>query len=174
MGHAFITGGIGSGKTYLAMRLHERTRLSLVSLDGVFFDLSSCNHREQRSPIERNRELAKQMVDGSRIFEGWHFGGWLIPLYRTLSVSVIVDTPLELRKNRIQTRFERRKAGMEPDPFPRGGSDHLENLLQWTALFNADVCEAAIREFAPADCVFMRTDGSDEGFEEIAATMQSR
>jgi deoxyadenosine/deoxycytidine kinase len=159
MTHTFITGGIGSGKTYLANSLHSLTGVKVVSLDAIFFDMDSPVHRREKEAVLREEELLHSLESKVSIFEGWHFGDWLIPLYRAISLVIIVDTPLEIRKERIKARFKRRKAGIEIDPFPKGGKDHLENLLKWTNMFDADKAEIEIRKYCHCDCRFLRDDG---------------
>ncbi|MCX6972166.1 MAG: hypothetical protein NTV93_18720 [Verrucomicrobia bacterium] len=168
MAHTFITGGIGSGKTRLAARLQEITGFGVVSLDAIFFDLSSANHREKKEPSVRGSELERELQKEHQIFEGWHFGDWLIPLYRRLSFVIIVDVPLELRQERIKARFHLRKAGQEFDPFPKGDNQHLENLLQWTRIFDADRTQEEIGRFCPKECSFIREDGLTSRIESIA------
>jgi len=168
MAHTFVTGGIGSGKTYLAARLGELTGLGVVGLDCLFFNLESSTHRDKKDEQTRNQELASQFRPLPQIFEGWHFGDWLIPLYQRLSVVVVVDTPLELRRQRIRERYERRKSGAEPDPFPNADADHLANLLEWTRKFDAQSAEEELRHFTPLGCEFYRTDGSCDRATEIA------
>ena len=160
MVHIFITGGIGSGKTYLANELGTMTGVNVVSLDAIFFDMDSPVHRREKETMLRDEELTYFLNSSQEsIFEGWHFGDWLIPLYRAISFVIIVDTPLEVRKDRIKDRFKRRKAGLDIDPFPKGGNNHLENLLKWTELFDADTTEKEIRKYCHYNCRFLRDDG---------------
>ena len=168
MKHIFITGAIGSGKTYLAETLRTKTGFPLVSLDEVFFDLTSVRHREKRSRADRSQMLAEALEKSCSIFEGWHFGEWLHPLYSMLGLAVIINAPLDLRCERIRERFERRKSGVEPDPFPLGGSEHLENLLKWTELFDADTTEEIIKGAGSSELTVIRTDGLTCNIEEIA------
>ena len=168
LAHIFITGAIGSGKTHLAAQLREITGFNVVSLDAIFFDLASANHREKKMPPVRDSELEKELQKEPQIFEGWHFGDWLIPLYRSLSFVIIVDVPLELRQERIKTRFHHRKSGKEFDPFPKGDNQHLENLLQWTRMFDADRTQEEIGRFCPKECSFIREDGLTSRVETIA------
>jgi hypothetical protein len=174
MRHVLITGGIGSGKSFLAEQLQYSTGVSIVSLDCIYFDLESPVHRECRPLEARTKLLAEHIGDRCCIFEGWHFGEWLYPLYRSLYLTVIVDTPVEIRLDRIRTRFQNRKAGNEPDPFPKGGPEHLENLLKWTSMFDTSRCEAEIRNIAPSDMIVIRTNGFDYRNEEIASLIRNK
>jgi hypothetical protein len=174
MQHAFITGGIGSGKSFLAEQIRLATDACLVSLDYIYFDLESPDHRKCRPLEERTNLLTRHIGGKCSIFEGWHFGEWLHPLYRSLYLTVIVDTPLEIRLDRIRRRFQNRKAGIERDPYPKGGTEHLENLLKWTSMFDTSKCEAEIRNIAPSDMIVIRTNGFDYRNEEIASLIRNK
>jgi len=153
-----VTGAIGSGKTYLSDQLGRVAQCDVVSLDAIYFDLKALEHRKVRE-LPNRVELLRQHLSFSCVFEGWHFGDWLVPLYQQLSRVVIVDTPLDVREKRIRDRFERRKAGLESNPFPFADESHLQNLLKWTNLFSADATLGEIRKYCPADCEFYTDDG---------------
>ena len=159
MNNIFVTGGIWSGKTYLSKSLSKSTNMTSVSLDDIFFDLSSEIHRKKREDIPRNEMLCEYVNQGNLIFEGWHFGDWLVPLYKSLKLLIIVDTPIELRKERIKKRFEDRKSGKEEDPFPNGGKEHLVNLLKWTELFDVTNTQKEIKRHCSSSCIFLQYDG---------------
>ena len=165
--HTFIAGGIGSGKSHLAQMLSTLTKADVVSLDAIFFDFESPIHRKERDTALKDAMLHLRLVQPPSIFEGWHFGDWLIPLYRCVSLVIIIDAPLELREQRIEERFNRRKAGLEFDPFPRGGTEHLANLLRWTRMFDADRAEKEIRAYSSSNCRFLR----DAGFGTVLNQM---
>lgn len=112
----FITGAIGSGKTHAANLLGNRTGLELVSLDSIVFDLHSDTHRATKSPQVRDAELARLLEKRNVLFEGWHFGQWLVPMYQRLHRVIMIDTPLPVRIERIKEHYRRRKAGSSPTP----------------------------------------------------------
>jgi dephospho-CoA kinase len=159
MEHFYITGAIGSGKTTLAETLSRILHRKVLSLDALFFDLESSIHRKKKEPLQRDKELLTHLAEKNMIFEGWHLGDWLIPLVRSVSLVVIVDTPLELRLQRIENRFNRRKAGLEFDPFPNSDPKHLSNLFKWTKMFDANESEKEIRKHCSSECLFLRDDG---------------
>jgi len=156
--HTLVTGAIGSGKTSLSLQLGSVSQREVVSLDAIYFDLDAPEHRKVRE-VSARLELLRVRMSKPRIFEGWHFGDWLIPLYHQLSAVIIVDTPLETREQRIRDRFTRRKAGLEPDPFPLADEHHLHNLLKWTRLFSPEGIRKEILQFCPAQCEFHIDDG---------------
>ena len=161
----FVTGPIGSGKTYAAGRLAEQLGSGIVSLDEVFFDLKSPVHRKRRDESERASVLLQHLTHSHVVFEGWHFGDWLIPMYKKLDLLVVVDTPLAVREDRIRRRFENRKAGLEADPFPLGDEGHLQNLLKWTQLFDLEKTLAEITAHAPAECRIVYSNSDLDGLD---------
>ena len=161
----FVTGAIGSGKTYAATKLTGRVSADFVSLDAIFFDSCSAIHRERRDLSERDAQLCLSLKRDHVVFEGWHFGDWLIPMYKRLGLLLIIDAPLALREERIRSRFERRKAGREEDPFPLGGEDHLQNLLKWTRLFDPEETVAEIGKYVSAQCRIVYSNSDLDGLD---------
>jgi dephospho-CoA kinase len=149
MNHIFITGGIGSGKTYSAAYLSERFHYQSVSLDELFFNFKSIIHRERKNVEIRNGELKSKLKKDKLIFEGWNWGEWLIPMYKTLNLVLIIETPENIRVERIIKRYTSRKAGNEYDP------DHLDNLIKWTKLWKKEAIISEIKKDCPKDCVFI-------------------
>ena len=46
----FVTGAIGSGKTYASKRLGDTMGLRVVALDTIYFNLASADvHRERKT-----------------------------------------------------------------------------------------------------------------------------
>lgn len=167
--HTFVTGAIGSGKTCFSARLGRLARCDVISLDAIYFDLAASEHRKVRD-LPQRLALLRQQLSVPRIFEGWHFGDWLVPLYQHLSRVIIIDTPLAIREQRIRDRFDRRKAGIEPNPFPLADESHLQNLLTWTKLFAVDATRTEIRNHCPPGCEFYLDDGFGSYFEQHLQT----
>jgi adenylate kinase family enzyme len=155
MNRIFITGGIGSGKTYSAAYLSERYCYQNVSLDELFFNFNSIIHRERKSVESRNNELNNKLKEDKLIFEGWNWGEWLIPMYKCLNLVLIIDTPEDIRVERIIKRYTLRKAGNEYDPYPNSDPNHLNNLIKWTKLWNKEVIVNEIKKDCPKDCDFI-------------------
>jgi dephospho-CoA kinase len=155
MSRIFITGGIGSGKTFSAQYLSNKYGYRHVPLDAIYFDLESTVHREKRSPESRNAELLKNLKPTNTIFDGWHFGEWLVPMYKAVNLVLIIEVDESIRVERILQRYALRKAGMEYDPFPNGDNEHLNNLIKWTKLWNKDKIVAEIKRTCSEDCIFI-------------------
>lgn len=133
----FITGAVGSGKSFVAQRVARDLNLPIISLDDCFFDLESDSYRKKRDAADRFTRLAKAISGNEWVAEGWHFGPWLNPLFERVTCICIVDTPLHIRYWRITKRFAKRKLGLQNDPYAKGGFSHLLKLYQWTKLFDA-------------------------------------
>ena len=69
-----ITGGSGSGKTYLASRISLLTGIPLTSMDDLTYDFSQ-THRfsHKRSIPERQQLLAKVMSKNKWVLEGGYY-----------------------------------------------------------------------------------------------------
>lgn len=158
MKRIYITGAIGSGKTFAARRLGDAWRIPHHSLDPVVFDLESPTYRQRFPDAIRDDKLRDLVAGDSWIIEGWYRSDWLIPIYRRAEVVLLLDTPLAVRYWRITTRFLRRKLGLIHDPVPMGGLKHLGRLLKWTRLFNAETMRTEIAQYTGLDCqiVIMR------------------
>lgn len=152
MKRIYITGAIGSGKTYAARLLGETLHLPHHSLDPIVFDLDAKAYRQRFPETVRDEKLRVLVATGSWIIEGWHRGEWLIPIYQGADCVWLLDTPLSRRYWRIIARFTRRKLGLIPDPVPLGGLKHLGRLLKWTRLFDAKAMRAEIARHARQDC----------------------
>lgn len=111
---------------------------------------------------QRDRELADALKTQTAIFEGWHFGEWLVPLYAKLTAAIVLDVPLDVRETRIRERQRARKAGEIHDPFPLSGEDHLQNMLRWTSMFSVDRTVEEIRTHAPSTCEVVVTTTDDD------------
>jgi len=144
----FVTGAIGSGKTYFSNYISRKTGVPVTSLDEIFFDLKSKELRKEQDSKIRDERLLNTTKDDYSIYEGWHFGNWLIPMYKILDAVIIVDTLLDERILRINKRFENRKMGHEIDPYPSAGTDHLNNLIKWTKLWDEKKVLDEIRLFS--------------------------
>lgn len=152
MKRIYITGAIGSGKTYAARLFSETLHLPHHSLDPIVFDLDAKAYR-QRFPETVRDEKLRVLVDGdSWIIEGWYRGAWLNSVYQRADGVLLLNPPLSRRYRRIIARFTRRKLGLIPDPVPLGGLKHLGRLLKWTRLFDPEAMRADIARHARQDC----------------------
>jgi len=152
MKRIYITGAIGSGKSYAARLLSETLHLSHHSLDPIVFDLDATAYRQRFPETVRDEKLRVLMDGDSWIIEGWYRGDWLHSVYQRADCVLLLDTPLLRRYWRIIARFMRRKLGWIPDPVPLGGWKHLGRLLKWTRLFDAEAMRAEIAQHARQDC----------------------
>ena len=152
MKRIYITGAIGSGKSYAARLLGETLRIPHQSLDPIVFDLDAEAYRKRFAETVRDEKLRELVAADSWIIEGWYRGDWLNPVYQQADAVLLLDTPLALRYWRIVARFTRRKLGLIPDPVPLGGWKHLGRLLKWTRLFDAQQMQAEICKHTGPGC----------------------
>ena len=162
MNKLYITGAIGSGKTYSSKYISRKTNFAVIALDEILFDHKSKETRKKHDDKTRDELLLNSLKLDSSIYEGWHFGQWLIPMYKIIDTVIIVDTPLEERIVRIKKRFENRKSGIEIDPFPSAGIDHLNNLLKWTRLWNEEKILTEIKSFSKLELKVFKVKHVDE------------
>lgn len=102
-----IIGGPGSGKTYSANKLQEKTELTAYNLDHVFWDQSK-NKYIRSSEESRTEKLNKILSNESWIIEGVYYK-WLEDSFREADIIIILNPPVLLRQWRIFKRFLLRK-----------------------------------------------------------------
>ena len=158
MSKIFMTGGIGAGKTYSAKLMADNYNMAHVSLDEIFFDLKSTNHRERKRQDLRDMELSCALNGHNAIYEGWFSGEWLAPLFSIIDLVVFIETPIDIRISRIKERYRRRKCGLEFDPYPNGGEEHLNNLIKWTALYSKEKIRSEIMNYNK-NCSYIEISG---------------
>ena len=154
----FITGGVGSGKTFSSKLIANAIGSNYHTLDEFFFDFKSSEYLKERSAEERDAMLINLISSESWVIEGWYFGDWLIPIYQNIDYAILIDTPLSKRKFRIIHRFFKRKLGLIYDPVSMGGIAHLGKLLKWTKRFNLTRHENDILKNCQPTCCIVRVD----------------
>lgn len=148
----FITGGVGSGKTFSSRLIANSIGSDYYALDEIFFDFKSSEYMKKRLPEERDAMLLNLISSESWVIEGWHFGDWVIPIYQNIDYVILLDTPLAKRRFRVIHRFCRRKLGLIYDPVPMSGILHLVKLLKWTKRSNVTRHENDILENCQSTC----------------------
>ena len=119
-----VVGNSGSGKTWLARRLAEKTTASLVHLDEVFWLPGGFN--EKRDPSEVSRLIEARRAETEWIVEGV-YGNLAKQFLPTALTLVWLDMPWSVCKRRLEFRGSESKAHMERKQSDQG----LRELLRW-------------------------------------------
>ena len=132
----FVTGAIGSGKTYASKRLGHTMGLRVVALDTIYFNLASADvHRERKTPSLRDHELAETLDSGTRssrdgtLESGWYRctddsapPSFLMCHWRSVRKESKRDTDGERVEKSRSVSAGRRCAPREPSENARGSS----------------------------------------------------
>jgi adenylate kinase family enzyme len=69
-----ITGGSGSGKTYLGKKIAEQTKIELTSMDKVAYDFSKTTKFDHKKPEQEiKKEIQKILKRKKWIIEGGYY-----------------------------------------------------------------------------------------------------
>ena len=129
-----IIGCSGSGKTYLALKLVEKLRLSHFDLDNIFWDNSEA-YGTKREDDERDKLLSSALDEPSWVIEGVYYK-WCLNTFDQADIIILLEPKLKLCKSRIKKRFIKRKLGLEKGK--KETLKSLKELLKWTDKFYSD------------------------------------
>jgi adenylate kinase family enzyme len=119
-----VVGNSGSGKTWLARRLAENTRTSVIHLDEIFWLPGGFN--EKRDPSEISRLIDAKKVEADWIVEGVY--GNLAKLFLPSALTLVwLDLPWSACKRRLELRGCESKAHMAREQSAQG----LQELIRW-------------------------------------------
>lgn len=119
-----VVGNSGSGKTWLAKRLAEKTGTSVVHLDEVFWLPGSFN--EKRDPLDISRVIDARRAESRWIVEGVY--GNLAKQFLPSALTLVwLDLPWSVCKQRLELRGSESKAHMEREQSDQG----LRDLIRW-------------------------------------------
>ncbi len=102
-----IVGAPGSGKTFCANKLEQKTGLVAYDLDSVFWDQSQNSYIRAREEV-RDEKLANILRNESWIVEGVYYK-WLADSFQDADIIIILNPSVYLRQWRIFKRFLHRK-----------------------------------------------------------------
>ncbi len=131
----YISGSVGSGKTFLAERIAAIKGIPYYNLDPIVWDLDSKVYRKPRDPEYRDQVFKEILSSDQWIVEGGYDREWDVPFYQQADLLIVLKPSPWLRVYRIIIRFIQRKLRLIPDPFG-GGAIHLLRLLRWTLTFD--------------------------------------
>ncbi len=97
----YITGGPGSGKTFLSRNLSKKYNINLMELDDIFWD----NEYKMENEDKRNNKL-KNFLDNNKewIIEGTYYD-WLTNVFEQCDKIIFINSNSIIRDYRIISRF---------------------------------------------------------------------
>ena len=130
-----ILGAAGGGKTTLGRALAERLDVAHLDTDDAYWLPTDPPFREKRPVPERIALLRGALDAGDRCVLTVSLSGWGDELVPLLDGVALLDTPVELRVQRLAAR-ERERYGDAVDP--RGAlHERHAALLDWAAAYDA-------------------------------------
>jgi adenylate kinase family enzyme len=125
---SIIVGNSGSGKTWLATRLGERSGAHVVHLDDIFWEPGG--FEQKRSPDEVARLIDAHRAETNWIVEGVYgdLAGEFIP---DADVLLWLDFPWSACRRRIESRASAGDTYMGRKPTERS----LRDLLNWAEAY---------------------------------------
>ena len=124
----YIIGGPGAGKTYLASRLAEESKIPHYDLDDLQWDNKADAYGVKRDPAERDRLLCEILEQTDWIIEGVYYA-WCGRCFEDADKIYLLRVPRRTYRYRLIRRFIRRKLGLEKGKKETVGS--LLRLLEW-------------------------------------------
>jgi adenylate kinase family enzyme len=180
--HIHLTGASGAGVTTLGCALAARLGAVQLDTDTFYWLPTESPFKTKRTVEERLRMLREAFARAEN--SGWilsgSIGSWGGPLVRLFDLVAFVDTPTEVRMDRLHER-ERRRVGAAMDP----GGEHHESVmafLDWASRYETGdhgggrsraVHEAWLKA---VPCPVLRLDGTrpiEALAEEVEATWQA-
>jgi len=131
----WITGAVASGKTTLAKKLS-------IEKNCLYYELDNLVHIRRRSGnLRRNSCEIKEILEKIYAHESWIVEGVYREDYHALldkvDCIVVLETPLEIRNNRILTRWVRQRYGFELCSY-NPTVKMLSSMYNWSSGYEAD------------------------------------
>jgi len=121
----YITGGPGSGKTFLSNKISEEYNLQLLELDNIVWD---DNYKEVTTD-KRNENLLFFLSNNTNwIIEGTYFE-WLEKIFAECDFIIFIQSNSIIRDYRIIKRFIMKK--IKKDNNKKEGLVNLIHMIAW-------------------------------------------
>lgn len=139
-----ILGAAGAGKTTLGRALAGRIGCAHADTDDAYWLPTDPPFREKRPVAERVARLRATLDAHARCILTGSLSGWGDELVPLLDGVALLDTPVELRLQRLAAR-ERERYGAAID---LGGACHEAHaaLMEWAAAYDAGTAPGRSRE----------------------------
>ncbi len=102
----YIFGGTASGKTTLAKKISETTKIPFYTTDEFVYKKDWIN---KYSDNQRDSMLKKTANRKRWIIEGVHRGDWIFPAFKKADFVIILDLPRRVLLKRVIARYIKRK-----------------------------------------------------------------
>jgi adenylate kinase family enzyme len=99
-----LSGGPGSGKSYVAAKISAAYGITPYALDDLFWDPSAATYGVQADPQTRDQALAAIVAQDAWVIEGAYYK-WLTPSFERADLIIILNPSVWLRDWRIVKRF---------------------------------------------------------------------
>jgi len=129
MNRIHIIGGPGSGKTYLAQKLHRTLNLPLCQLDNLFWANDTGSYGIRTESEERDKKLRSFISGPAWIVEGVYYA-WVTDSFKHADMILVLTPGPIVRDIRILKRFILRKLHLIPSQ-KKETLRSLMDLLQW-------------------------------------------
>jgi adenylate kinase family enzyme len=158
-----IIGSGGSGKTTVARRVAERTRLPLIHLDSLYWRAGW-----QPTPADEWRATVEQLVSRDAWILDGNYGGTLDRRFQACDTVVFLDLPQIVCLWRVLTRQLRHFGEVRPE-LPVGCREGLSwEFLVWIWTYPARRRGGILRRLAALDKVrrvaILQSDAAIEEF----------
>ena len=106
MNRIYLFGGTASGKTTLAKKISEITKIPFYTTDEFVYKKDWTN---KYSDSRRDAMLKKAANKKKWIIEGVHRGDWIFPAFKKADFVIILDLPRKVLLKRVISRYIKRK-----------------------------------------------------------------
>lgn len=135
-----IIGGSGSGKSYIAKKVSELTKIKNYDLDDLFWDNNVNYYGKKNSREIRDAKLKNILENDSWIIEGV-YSGWPQTSFYEADKIFVLKPNIYLQHIRVIIRFIKRKLGLIPSKKSETLKELIE-LIKWNSGYNKSLFEA--------------------------------
>lgn len=164
-----ISGGPGSGKSYLGKKLSGLLKLPYTRLDAIYWDDAFGRWEKPRPKNMRDKQFRSIIQNKNWIIEG-HYPDWVKSGFSKADVIIFLKTGLLKRDLNLLTRFIKRKSGII-----KGKKESLKDrakLIGFSHKYDLSEAESAVSEFKNKTLFFNSADEAIAGVMQIKKSKQ--